>query len=88
MPRAGSSGVEQEGAATIPRTGSNGKSGPYARGRIVPGGSSRKSRQPPDWRVQGKVAPRSEGDMRPRPKWCGDGVMSGCSEKDNSIEMQ
>ena len=46
------------------------------------------SPRPPDWSVPGKVAARSEGDMRLRPRWCSDGVMSGCSAKDYAMEMQ
>ena len=61
---------------------------PAALGRIVRGGSSRRSPHPPDWSVQGKVAARSEGDMKPRPRWCYDGVKTGCSAKDYAMEMQ
>ena len=43
---------------------------------------------PPDWSVRGKGAARSEGDRRPRPKWCSDGVMSEQSAKDHAMEMQ
>ena len=31
---------------------------------------------------------RSEGNRRPRPRLCSDGVMSGCSPKDHDMGMQ
>ena len=41
-----------------------------------------------DWRVQGKVAARSEGDIRLRLMWCSEGVMSGCCAMHYAMEMQ
>ena len=87
-PRTGSSGAEQERAATTPGTGSSGEKWPDALGRMVQKGSSMRSPNPPDWRVQDKVAARSDGDMRPRPRRCSDGVMTGCSANDYAMEMQ
>ena len=61
---------------------------PVVPGRIVRGGSSRRSPHLPDWSVQGIVAAKSEGDMRQRPRPFSNGVMCGCSGKDYAMEMQ
>ena len=47
-PRTRSSDAEQKGSATIPRTGSSGETWPDAPDWIIRGGTSRRSRQPPD----------------------------------------
>ena len=88
IPQTGSSGTEQEGVATTPRTGSSGENWPNDLGWIVGGGSSRRSLHPPGLENPGESSGQKRKRHEAELRWCSDGVIFGCSGKDYAIEKQ